>query len=173
MSQSCWHRGLRANSLGLSNDYVPLVLVVMNLVYAASSYPAGHVSDRIDRRLVLVGGGIALVAADVTLAKATGFTGLAAGISFWGLHMGLSQGLLAALVADAAPAERRGSAFGLFNLIGGIALLVASVVAGALWDRIGSAATFYAGAIFAGLGSLGLLLQIKTMPSIQRGSLTK
>lgn len=155
---------LRANSLGLANDYVPLVLVVMNLTYAASSYPAGHLSDRMDRRLVLLVGGIALIAADVTLATATELVGLAAGICLWGLHMGFSQGLLAALVADAAPAERRGSAFGLFNLIGGIALLTASMVAGALWDRIGASATFYAGASFAGMGLLGLLVQIRFTP---------
>ena len=151
---------LRAKSVGLSNDYVPLVLVVMNGVYAASSYPGGHLSDRMDRHLILAVGGTALVAADFALATATGLAGLAVGISLWGLHMGLSQGLLAALVADAAPVERRGSAFGLFNLVSGVLMLVASVVAGALWDRIGPAATFYAGASFALLGVAGLLLQI-------------
>ena len=151
---------LRAKNVGLGNDYVPLVLVVMNAVYAASSYPAGHLSDRIDRRLMLAVGGTALVAADFALAIATGMAGLAAGISLWGLHMGFSQGLLAALVADAAPVERRGSAFGLFNLVSGVLMLVASVVAGALWDRIGPAATFYASASFAMLGVAGLLLQI-------------
>lgn len=151
---------LRAKSVGLGNDYVPLVLVVMNAVYAASSYPAGHLSDRIDRRLILTVGGTALVGADFALATATGMAGLAAGISLWGLHMGFSQGPLAALVADAAPVERRGSAFGLFNLISGVLILVASVVAGALWDRIGPAATFHAGATFAVLGVAGLLLQM-------------
>lgn len=151
---------LRAKSVGLGNDYVPLVLVVMNAVYAASSYPAGHLSDRIDRRLILTVGGTALVGADFALATATGMAGLAAGISLWGLHMGFSQGLLAALVADAAPVERRGSAFGLFNLISGVLMLVASVVAGALWDRIGPAVTFHAGATFAVLSVAGLLLQM-------------
>ncbi|HET8921859.1 MAG TPA: MFS transporter [Candidatus Acidoferrum sp.] len=143
---------LRASNLGLGNDYVPLVLVVMNAVYAASSYPAGHLSDHVDRRLVVAVGGIALIVADVLLATATGIVGLTAGISFWGLHMGFSQGLLAAMVADAAPLDRRGNAFGFFSLVSGIALLIASLVASALWDRIGAPATFYTGASFAGLG---------------------
>jgi predicted MFS family arabinose efflux permease len=156
---------LRASNLGLGNNYVPLVLVVMNAVYAASSYPAGHLSDRMDRRLVLAIGGIALIVADVFLATASGIIGLAAGISFWGLHMGFSQGLLAALVADAAPIDRRGNAFGFFSLVSGIVLLIASLVAGALWDRIGAPATFYTGASFAVLGVLGLLLQLRTTPA--------
>ena len=105
-----------------------------------------------------------LVAADVLLAAATGVTGLIGGIALWGLSLGLSQGLLAALVANVAPAERRGTAFGLFNLVSGIALLVASVVAGELWDRVGAPATFYAGAGFAGLALLGLLQQIQARP---------
>jgi MFS family permease len=133
----------------------------MNAVYAASSYPAGHLSDRVDRRLVLAVGGIALIVADVLLATATGIVGLTAGISFWGLHMGFSQGLLAALVADAA----RGNAFGFFSLVSGVVLLIASLVAGALWDRIGAPATFYTGASFAALGVLGLLLHLRTTPA--------
>jgi len=153
---------LRASNLGLANNYVPLVLVAMNIVYAASSYPAGHLSDRVDRRLVLAVGGIALIIADVLLATATGMGGLIAGISFWGLHMGFSQGLLAALVADAAPADRRGNAFGLFSLVSGIVVLIASMVAGELWDRVGAPATFYAGASFASLGVLGLIVQLKS-----------
>ena len=151
---------LRASNLGLGNNYVPLVLVVMNAVYAASSYPAGRLSDRVDRRLVLAIGGVALIVADVLLATASGIIGLAAGISFWGLHMGFSQGLLAALVADAAPLDRRGIAFGFFSLVSGIVLLIASLVAGTLWDRLGAPATFYTGASFAGLGVLGLMLQL-------------
>ena len=102
--------------------------------------------------------------ADVLLAKASGIVGLITGVSFWGLHMGFSQGLLVALVADAAPIERRGNAFGLFSLVSGVVLLVASVVAGALWDRIGARATFYAGASFAGLGLFGLLMQLRSTP---------
>jgi MFS family permease len=151
---------LRASSLGLKNDYVPLVLVVMNVVYAATSYPAGHLSDRIDRRFVLACGGIVLILADLVLARANGTAELATGISLWGLHMGLTQGLLAALVADAAPAERRGTAFGLFNLVSGGVLLFASVVAGLLWDHVGPEAVFYAGAIFGGIALFGIVAQI-------------
>ncbi len=153
---------LRAASLGLGNDYVPLVLVVMNTAYAASSYPAGHVSDRVDRRLVLAVGGAALILADLVLASARGTVALMSGIVLWGLHMGLSQGLLAALVADAAPGERRGAAFGLFNLVSGLAVRVARFAAGAVWDRLGPPATFYAGALCAALGSVGLLAQIRS-----------
>ena len=151
---------LRASNLGLSNDYVPLALVVMNVVYAVSSYPAGRLSDRVDRRMVLAIGGISLIVSDVLLARAGGIAGLVAGICFWGLHMGFSQGLLATLIADSAPAERRGNAFGIFGLVSGITLLVASLLAGELWDRIGASATFYAGACFAALGVLGLLWQL-------------
>ena len=150
---------LRATSLGISNRYVPLVLVVMNVVYAATSYPAGHLSDRVDRRVVLATGGIVLFIADIILGTATGIGWLSTGVSFWGLHMGLTQGLLAACVADCAPAERRGTAFGLFNLVTGIVLLLASVVAGALWEHFGPQATFYAGASFAGFASLGLIIE--------------
>jgi MFS family permease len=131
----------------------------MNAVYAASSYPAGHLSDRADRRLIL-GGGIALIAADIALATTHGIAGLITGISFWGLHMGFSKGLFTALLADSAPAERRGTAFGLFNLVSGVVLLLASLVAGALWDQLGPAATFYAGASFAVLGVVGLIPQV-------------
>jgi len=153
---------LRANSLGLSNDYVPLVLVVMNVVYAASSYPAGHLSDRIDRRHVLAAGAVILIVADVVLARAAGFAWLAVGIALWGLHMGFTQGLLAALVADAAPADRRGTAFGLFNLLSGVVLLFASVLAGALWDHFGPSSIFYAGASFATLALMGIFMQLRT-----------
>jgi MFS family permease len=156
---------LRASSLGLAIAYVPLTMVVMNVAYAACAYPAGWLSDRIDRRIVLAMGAGVLIIADLVLAGARGITGLAIGVALWGLHMGLSQGLLAALVADAAPMERRGTAFGLFNLISGIVLLLASVIAGGIWDRLGAAATFYAGAGFAGFALLGLLLQIQERPS--------
>ena len=152
---------LRAADLGLSNDYLPLVLVVMNGAYGALAYPAGRLSDRMDRRLVLAAGAAVLALADVVLARAAGVPALMFGVALWGLHLGLSQGLLAALVADVAPAQRRGTAFGLFNLVSGIVLLAASVLAGQLWDRVGAPATFYAGAGFAGLALLGLLLQIQ------------
>jgi len=133
----------------------------MNGAYGALAYPAGRLSDRMDRRLVLAAGAAVLALADAVLARAAGVPALMFGVALWGLHLGLSQGLLAALVADVAPAQRRGTAFGLFNLVSGIVLLAASVLAGQLWDRVGAPATFYAGAGFAGLALLGLLLQIQ------------
>lgn len=151
---------LRANGLGVGKDYVPLVLIIMNVLYAASSYPAGRLSDRIDRRLMLAFSAVLLMIADLFLATTTAIAGLIAGISFWGLHMGFSQSLLAAMVADAAPVERRGTAFGLFNLITGLFLVISSIVAGMLWDQIGPKATFYAGACFTMLALLGLLIKI-------------
>jgi MFS family permease len=159
---------LRASSLGVSTDYIPAVLVLMNVSYAVSSYPAGRVSDSVDRRWILMLGGAALTAADLVLAVATGMARLAVGICLWGLHMGFSQGLLAALVADAAPLEKRGSAFGLFSLLSGVAVLMASTAAGALWDRLGPSATFFTGAAVATLGMLGLLIHTRTRPALPR-----
>jgi MFS family permease len=150
---------LRAQSVGLGLDYVPLVMVAMNIVYAGSAYPAGALSDRIGRVRLLVLGALLLVAADLVLARAQGGVGLFAGVVLWGLHMGLSQGLLAALVADSAPSDRRGTAFGLYNLVSGVVLLAASVIAGELWDVVGAPATFYAGAAFAACAVLPLLLR--------------
>jgi MFS family permease len=148
---------LRAQSVGLPLALVPAVLVVMNIVYALAAYPAGVLSDRVDRVTVLTGGFLLLVAADVALAFASGVLGVMVGVALWGLHMGFTQGLLAALVADAAPPELRGTAFGMFNLLTGIALLAASVIAGALWDAIGPQGTFIAGAAFTLLALAGLL----------------
>jgi MFS family permease len=152
---------LRAQDLGVSIDYVPLVLVLMNGVYALSAYPAGRLSDRVNRRVVLATGAAVLVIADLMLAAGGGLTALMIGIALWGLHLGLSQGLLVALIADTAPRERRGTAFGLFNIVSGIVLLMASVLAGALWDRIGPSVAFYAGAGFAGVTVMGLLLGLR------------
>jgi MFS family permease len=137
---------LRAQAVGLTPMLVPLVLVLMNVAYALSAYPAGALSDRSDRLTVLKTGFALLVAADLVLAFTTGIEGVIAGVALWGLHMGFTQGLLAALVADTAPTELRGTAFGMFNLLTGVALLVASVLAGDLWERIGSRGTFLAGA---------------------------
>lgn len=148
---------LRAQVAGLELMMVPAVLVVMNVAYAASAYPAGALSDRVDRVTILVVGLAFLIAADLLLAFVPSLTGLAAGVVLWGLHMGFTQGLLATLVADAAPAELRGTAYGMFNLVTGIALLAASVVAGALWDAVGPEWTFIAGAAFAVLTVLGLI----------------
>ena len=148
---------LRAEELGLSLMLVPLVLVGMNAVYAVSALPAGVLSDRMSRPALLMAGLALLVAADLVLALAPGLPGLGLGIALWGLHMGLTQGLLAALVAGAVPAELRGTAFGMFNLVTGIVLLFASLIAGGLWQGIGSEATFLAGAGFASVAALGLI----------------
>lgn len=147
---------LRAEGAGLPLMLVPAVLVVMNVAYALSAYPAGALSDRIDRVTILVVGLALLIAADLFLAFAPGLVGIACGIILWGLHMGFTQGLLATLVADAAPAELRGTAYGMFNLVTGIALLAASVIAGALWDDVGPQGTFLAGAAFSVLTICGL-----------------
>jgi MFS family permease len=149
---------LRAEGVGLPLAWVPLVLVAMNLVFAVTAYPAGAYSDRVDRRIVLAAGLLALIAADAVLAMAASVTVAFVGIALWGLHMGLTQGLLAALVADTAPAERRATAFGWFNLASGVVLLFASLLAGALWQWVGPAATFWAGAAFAVLALAGLLV---------------
>ncbi|HTP38745.1 MAG TPA: MFS transporter [Steroidobacteraceae bacterium] len=148
---------LRAGTLGWSPTYVPLVLIVMNVVYAASAWPFGHWSDRMDRRRLLLPGIGLLIVADLLLALASSTAWLLAGTVFWGLHMGATQGLLTALVADTAPVDLRGTAFGLFNLLTGVALLAASVLAGALWEWTGPASTFAAGAGFSVLALLGLL----------------
>lgn len=147
---------LRAQQLGLADAYTPLVLVVMNLVFAAAAYPAGRLADRMSRRALLALGLGVLIAADLCLALAQGLAGVAAGVALWGLHMGLTQGLLAAMLADAAPVHLRATAFGAFGLGCGLAMLVASVLAGLLWDWSGPAAAFSAGALFS-VGALGLL----------------
>jgi MFS family permease len=148
---------LRAQSVGLSLMFVPAVLVVMNVAYALSAYPVGVLSDRMSRITILIVGLLILLAADLVLAFATGMAAVGAGAALWGLHMGFTQGLLATLVADTAPPELRGTAYGLFNLITGLALLLASVIAGALWDMAGPQGTFLAGAVFALLTLIGLV----------------
>ncbi len=149
---------LRAQELGVALMWIPAVLVLMNVVYSLSSYPAGVLADRLHRGTLLALGFALLVAADLALGLVGGVAGLALGVALWGLHMGMTQGLLAAVVADVAPAGLRGTAFGIFNLVGGVALLFASVLAGGLWDAFGSRATFLAGAGFAALALLGLAL---------------
>ncbi len=148
---------LRAEGAGVPVMLVPVVLVGMNAVYALSAWPVGALSDRIGRvGLLLCGLGL-LVVADLFLALSPGLAGIAVGILIWGLHMGFTQGLLSALVAETVPAELRGTAFGMFNLVTGGALLAASVIAGVLWEEHGAAATFLAGAGFAAIAALGLL----------------
>lgn len=147
---------LRAQQTGLQAAWAPLVMIGMNVVYALAAYPFGRLADRIDHRVLLALGLVVLIAADVLLAASTHAAGLAAGVALWGLHMGMTQGLLATMVADTAPADLRGTAFGVFNLASGAALLAASITAGALWDAIGAPATFAAGAAFAALALAGL-----------------
>ena len=155
---------LRARQKGLPDAMAPAVFVLMNVIYALSAYPIGVLADRMNRRHLLISGLFVLIASDLVLARAQGLAVVAIGIGLWGLHMGLTQGLLATMVAAAAPAQLRGSAFGFFNLASGIAMLVASVLAGLLWDKIGASATFYAGACFA-VAALALF----TLPTITKG----
>jgi MFS family permease len=149
---------LRASQLGVAVAWVPLVMVAMNLVYAATAYPFGKWSDTLGPGKLLAAGLVVLIAADLVLGLATHWLHLGLGVALWGVHMGMTQGLLAAKVANTAPAELRGTAFGFFNLLSGLALLVASVLAGWLWQTEGSAATFFAGAVLAALTLLGLML---------------
>jgi MFS family permease len=148
---------LRAQSLQMATAWIPLVIVVMSLVYALAALPAGVAADRGHQRALLVGGLIALIAADAVLAVAFSVPQVLAGSAIWGLHMGLTQGLLAALVAETAPAELRGTAFGFFNVLCGLALLIASGLAGWLWDVAGPRLTFGASAAFAAVSLAGLL----------------
>ena len=149
---------LRAQDVGLTIALVPLVMVVMNVVYSLAAYPAGILTDRTGRSGVLGLGIGFLIVADLILAFGTTIPLTLLGVAFWGLHMGFTQGIFAALVADTAPLELRGSAFGLYNLAIGVAMLAASVIAGALWEAYGPSATFLAGAAFTAIAFLGYLV---------------
>jgi MFS family permease len=140
---------LRAQQGGLRTALTPLVLIAMNLVYSVGAYPFGKLSDKMSHRALLAWGLAVLIAADLLLAAAGAGRLLWGGIALWGLHMAMTQGLLSAMVADAAPDDLRGTAFGMFNLMSGLALLVASGLAGLLWDRLGAPVTFLAGAGFS------------------------
>jgi MFS family permease len=148
---------LRAQHTGVPMALVPLVMVAMNLIYAASAYPFGALSDAMSHRKLLALGLGVLVAADLVLATSTSWFALFGGVALWGVHMGMTQGLLATMVADTAPQDLRGTAYGVFNLVSGLAMLVASVLAGGMWDRLGAASTFYSGAALSGL-ALALLV---------------
>ena len=139
---------LRAQQSGMELALIPLVMMLMSIVYSASAYPFGKLSDNMSHTKLLVLGLLVLIAADLVLAYNKHWSMVLAGVSLWGLHMGMTQGLLATMVADTAPADLRGTAYGLFNLMSGIAMLIASVVAGILWDQLGADFTFYAGAVF-------------------------
>ena len=150
---------LRAEQSGVPLALVPLVMVAMNGVYAASAYPFGRLADRMDHRTLLALGLAVLIAADLVLASGTHWATLLAGVALWGVHMGMTQGLLATMVADTAPDDLRGTAFGFFYLVSGVALLAASVLAGLLWDQLGANFTFYTGAAFSALALAVLLLR--------------
>ena len=150
---------LRGSALGLSIGWAPLVLIVMNGVYAASAYPAGRASDRLGSRGLLLLGMFTLLAADLCLAFAASAAAVLGGAALWGLHLGLTQGLFSRLIADVAPTAARGTAFGLYSLVSGVALLAASSLAGLLWVRFGAATTFLAGAALAAIAMVGLALR--------------
>ena len=148
---------LRAQSVGLPLALIPGVFVLMNVVYAVAAYPVGVVSDKVDRVTLLFIGFAILIVADLALGLSGNIFGVAVGVALWGLHMGFTQGILSTLVADAAPPELRGTAFGMFNLMSGLALLAASVIAGALWDTAGPEGTFIGGAAFTAIAFAGLV----------------
>jgi MFS family permease len=150
---------LRAQQTGVATALVPLVMVAMNLVYAASAYPFGRLSDRMSHAKLLALGLVVLALADVVLASGNDWATMLVGVALWGIHMGMTQGLLATMVADTAPADLRGTAFGVFNLVSGLAMLVASGLAGWLWDRHGPASTFHAGAAFCALALGAMILK--------------
>lgn len=149
---------LRAQHGGIPVALVPLVMVAMNLIYALSAYPFGKLSDQMSHMKLLALGLLVLIAADLVLAMNDHWGAVLSGVGLWGLHMGMTQGLLATMVADTAPADLRGTAYGFFNLTSGLAMLIASVLAGFLWDQFGASFTFYAGAVFCGIAVMGLTL---------------
>jgi MFS family permease len=146
---------LRAREGGLALAWTPLVLIAMNAVYAVFAFPFGKLADKMSHATLLGWGLLVLIVADLLLASAKGGPVMWSGIALWGLHMAMTQGLLATMVADTSPEDLRGTAFGCFNLVSGVALLVASGVAGLLWDRFGASTTFLTG---AGLTAAALLL---------------
>ena len=158
---------LRAQSVGVPIALIPAVLIAMNVVYSLAAYPAGALSDRTNRVTVLATGFGILVAADIVLGLAANAAAVFGGAMLWGLHMGLTQGLLAALIADTAPKDLRGTAFGLFNLLSGLVLLAASLIAGGLWDAIGPNATFLAGGMLAAVAMIGLFLARRRLPAMR------
>ena len=147
---------LRAQQGGIPVAFVPLVMVMMNIVYALSAYPFGKLSDHMSHKALLALGLIFLIAADLVLAISDHWRVVLAGVALWGVHMGMTQGLLATMVADTAPEDLRGTAYGFFNLVSGLAMLLASVLAGLLWDQLGASFTFYTGAMFCIIALIGL-----------------
>jgi len=161
---------LRASQGGLPIALTPLVLIGMNVVYAAAAYPFGKLSDTMSHTRLLALGLVVLIAADLLLAWSNQWGWVWAGISLWGLHLGITQGLLATMVADTAPEDLRGTAYGFFNLVGGLAMLIASTLAGLLWDRLGASFTFIAGAGFCLLALISLVAapRLALVPRVDR-----
>ena len=156
---------LRAQQVGFAIEWVPLVMIVMSLAYSFSAFPAGILSDRVNRRNLLAAGIVLLILADLILAWAGSPLSVLLGVALWGLHMGCTQGILAAMIAEVTPPELKGTAFGLFNLASGLLMLLASVVAGGLWDRYGPAITFCVGAAF----SLTALVMLTSLAKRRQG----
>ena len=150
---------LRANQGGLAMAWTPVVLISMNVVYAACAYPFGKLADKLPHTQLLGWGLLLLIGADALLAASNSGVVFWAGVALWGLHMAMTQGLLAAMVADTAPADLRGTGYGFFNLLSGLAMLVASGLAGWLWQSFGASTTFLAGIGFAGVALLLMLLR--------------
>ncbi|CAH2897602.1 MAG: Uncharacterized MFS-type transporter [uncultured Paraburkholderia sp.] len=148
---------LRAMGSGVPIALVPLVMVTMNIVYSLSAYPFGKLADTMNHKRLLIAGVVVLIASDLVLAHGSHWSIVLLGVALWGLHMGMTQGLLATMVSHTAPAQLRGTAFGFFNLLGGVVTLLSSVIAGELWDKIGATATFYAGAVFC-VATIALLV---------------
>ncbi len=157
---------LRAQEVGVPVVCIPLVLVMMNVVYAAAAYPFGKLSDRVSHVSLLILGLLVLSLSELVLASSTDTASVFFGVALWGLHMGITQGLLATMVANSAPSDLRGTAFGFFNLLSGLTMLVASVIAGFLWDQFGPAYTFKAGFVFSVLALATLVLWGKDRPSV-------
>lgn len=148
---------LKAQQSGISVTWVPLLLAAVNLVAAPVSFPAGRLSDRIGRRHLVMSGFAVLVAAQLVLTVTDGPIGVLVGALFWGLHLGMTQGVLAAMIVDHAPADLRGTAFGVFHVASGLAVLVGSFGAGWIWDQLGST-TMFATAAAIGVAGLAALV---------------
>jgi len=152
---------LRAQNLGNSVLYIMLMLVVFNAVYAAVSAPAGALSDKLGRRRIIILGWLVYVLAYLGFALASASWQLWLLFALYGVYYGLAEGVARAFVADLVPDEKRGTAYGLFHGVVGIALLPASIIAGWLWQVISPAAPFYFGAGLACLAMIGLLVLVQ------------
>lgn len=158
---------LKASEVGFEAAWVPLVMVVMALTYTIFAYPIGKLSDRIKREYMLIVGLIILILADFTLANAKSYILVLIGTAIWGIHMGFTQGVLATLIADYSPKEYNGTAFGIFNFVSGISMLIASIIAGVVWQEFGSYMTFYAGGIFGLISLVMVYINIKMKNNLQ------